>query len=130
MRVLTSRWTYAALGVFEAGDAVASAIPIRYVAATMDRLGIPPRLRWLVPTAKAATALGLLSVFFAPRLARLARLTTLSLTGYFAGAIVLHVRARNAPAKMVAPAALLLVFAAMTVRGPDTGSRPVPPVRS
>ncbi|OMC05384.1 hypothetical protein A5735_05140 [Mycolicibacter heraklionensis] len=118
MSALTARPTYAALAAFLAGDAVASAIPVPYVAANMDAMGIPEDIRWAVPVAKAATALGLASVF---RFPGAARLTTALLTVYFAGALGIHLRVRNRIANIVPAVLLLLVFATMTVQGPDTG---------
>lgn len=115
MDPLASRWTYAALGTFLAGDAVASAIPVPYVATMMDTMGVPQRIRWLIPLAKVAAALGLLSVFRYPVMARL---TTALLAAYFAVALGIHARVRNRSAKTIPPALLLMVFTAMTVRGP------------
>jgi hypothetical protein len=112
---LTARPTYAALAAFLAGDAVASAIPLPYVAANMDAMRIPPRVRWAVPLAKAATALGLASVF---RFPGVARATTAALTLYFAGALGIHLRVRNRVANTVPAVLLAAVFAAMTVQGP------------
>lgn len=119
MRLLTARPTYAALAAFLAGDAVASAIPVRYVAANMDAMRIPHRLRWAVPVAKAATALGLASVF---RFPKAARLTTGLLALYFAGALGIHLRVRNRAANTIPAVLLLVVFATMTVRGPRTAA--------
>lgn len=115
MSALTARPTYAALAAFLAGDAVASAIPVPYVAANMDAMRIPEEVRWAVPVAKAATALGLASVF---RFPAVARVTTGLLTVYFAGALGIHLRVRNRVANIVPAVLLLLVFAAMTVQGP------------
>ncbi|RRR45527.1 hypothetical protein EHH44_09330 [Mycolicibacter terrae] len=117
MSVLTARPTYAALAVFLAGDAAASAIPVPYVAANMDAMRIPPGLRWAVPVAKAATALGLASVF---RFPGVARATTAALTLYFATALGIHLRVRNRAANTVPAALLAAVFAVMTVQGPHT----------
>ncbi|MEO8813680.1 MAG: DoxX family protein [Mycobacterium sp.] len=116
MRNLTSRWTYAALGAFLAGDAVATAIPVPYVAKTMDTLGVPLGIRWTVPLLKAALSLGLVSVF---RFPGVARLTTALLTLYFAGAVGRHIQVRNRAANTAPAVLLLVVFAAMTVQGPD-----------
>lgn len=117
MSALTARPTYAALAAFLAGDAVASAIPVPYVAKNMDAMRIPAEVRWAVPVAKAATALGLLSVF---RFPGVARLTTGLLTAYFAGALGIHLRVRNRAANIVPAVLLLVVFAAMTAQGPHT----------
>lgn len=115
MSVLTARPTYAALAAFLAGDAVASAIPVPYVAKNMDAMRIPVELRWAVPVAKAATALGLVSVFSFPGVARA---TTAALALYFAGALCIHLRVRNRVANTVPAVLLLAVFAVMTVQGP------------
>lgn len=123
MSVLRARSTYAALAVFLAGDAVASAVPVPYVAKNMDAMRIPAEFRWAVPVAKAVTALGLASVF---RFPRVARVTTAALTAYFAGAVGIHCAVRNRVANIVPAALLLVVFAAMTVQGPnptDSGLR-------
>ncbi|MEB3035166.1 DoxX family protein [[Mycobacterium] nativiensis] len=117
MSALTARPTYAALAAFLAGDAVASAIPVPYVAKNMDAMRIPEEVRWAVPVAKAATALGLASVF---RFPAVARLTTGLLTLYFAGALGIHLRVRNRIANIVPAVLLLMVFAAMTAQGPHT----------
>jgi len=113
--VLTARPTYAALAVFLAGDAVASAIPVPYVAANMDAMRVPPGVRRAVPVAKTATALGLASVY---RFPGVARLTTAVLTLYFAVAVGIHLRVRNRAANVVPAVLLLAVFGAMTARGP------------
>ncbi|MDT5142737.1 MAG: hypothetical protein QOI79_2084, partial [Mycobacterium sp.] len=49
MSALTSPKTYAALAAFQAVDAVAAAIPVPPVAKTLDTLGIPQDIRWLLP---------------------------------------------------------------------------------
>lgn len=115
MNVLTARPTYAALAAFLAGDAVATAIPVPYVAANMDAMRVPDRIRPAVPVVKAAAALGLASVFRYPAVARL---TTGLLTLYFAVALGIHVRVRNQLANIIPPVVLLGVFAVMTARGP------------
>ena len=115
MTVLTSRATYAALAAFLAGDAVASAIPVRYVENNMDAMRVPAAVRPLVPVAKAVLSLGLLSVF---RLPSVARITTAVLTLYFTVAVGIHIRVRNRIGNIVPAVLLGGVFAAMTVRGP------------
>ena len=86
----------------------------------MDTLGVPPRLRWLVPVAKGATALGLLSVF---RFPALARLTTFMLTIYFVLAVGSHIRAKDWSPGLVAASSFLALFGAMTVKGPELKPR-------
>lgn len=117
MSALTARSTYAALAGFQAGDAVACAIPVPYIAQALDTLGVPPAVRRVLPVVKIAAALGLLSVF---RFPGLARLTTAMLTLYFALAVAAHVRVRDRVVNTVPAASFLVTFAAMTVKGPDT----------
>ncbi|MDI3315020.1 MAG: DoxX family protein [Mycobacterium sp.] len=115
MSALTSSKTYVALAAFQAGDAAACAIPVPYITKTLDNLGVPPEIRWILPVVKAAAALGLLSVF---RFPGLARLTTAMLTLYFVLAVGAHVRARDRVVNAIPAAVLLVTFAAMTAKGP------------
>ena len=116
MSALTARRTYLALAAFQAGDAVACAIPIRYIAESLDTLGVPPEVARALPVVKVAAAIGLLSVL---RFPGLARLTTAMLTLYFALAVAAHVRVRDRVVNTVPAASFLLTFAAMTLNGPD-----------
>jgi hypothetical protein len=117
MSALTSRRTYAALAAFQAGDAVACAIPIPYVAKNMETLEVPPSIRRVLPALKAAAAVGLLSVF---RFPGLARLTTALMTLYFVLAIGIHIRVKDRVMNTIPAASLLAAFAVMTVKGPDS----------
>ncbi|BBX96062.1 DoxX family protein [Mycobacterium lacus] len=116
MSVLTSPKTYAALAAFQAGDAVACAIPLPLVAKTLDDLGVPENVRPVLPVAKAASAIGLLSV---TRFPALARLTTAMLTLYFILAVGAHIRARDKAVNALPAAMFLTTFAVMTVKGPE-----------
>ena len=69
------------------------------------------------PVAKAAAAVGLLSVI---RFPRLARLTTAMLTLYFVVAVGAHIRARDRIVNTIPAASFLAPFAAMTATGPQT----------
>jgi hypothetical protein len=118
---LTSPRTYAALAAFQAVDAVACAIPVPPVAKTMDALGIPQEIRWLLPASKAASVVGLLSV---SRLPALARLTTAMLTVYFVLAVGAHIRARDRIVNALPAASFLATYAALTLKGPEQGADP------
>ena len=118
MRLLTSPKTYVGLAAFEVGDAVATAIPVPYIAEALDRLGVPAGVRPILPVVKLAAAIGLLSV---NRYPLLARVTTAALTLYFALAVAGHVRARDSVANAAPAAAFLATFAAMTIQGPPDG---------
>lgn len=102
----------------QAVDAVACAIPLPVIAKTLDALGIPQDIRWLLPASKAASVVGLLS---ASRIPALARLTTAMLTLYFALAVGAHLRARDRIVNTVPAASFLATYAVLTVKGPDGG---------
>ena len=118
MSALTSPKAYAALAAFQAGDAVACAIPLAPIANILDQLGVPEAVRPVLPIVKVASAVGLLSV---TRFPALARLTTAMLTLYFILAVGAHVRARDKVVNTVPAASFLATFAVLTAKGPDTG---------
>jgi hypothetical protein len=118
MSALTSRKTFAALAAFHAGDAVACAIPLPLITKFLDQLGVPANIRWIFPSVKAAAAVGLLSVF---RFPGLARLTTAMLSVYFVLAVGAHIRARDRVINAVPAASFLAICAALTARGPARG---------
>ena len=89
---LTSKRVYAALAAVQVGDAVACAIPVPPIKKALDDVGLAEDLRPVLPIVKAASAIGLLSVY---RFPGLARLTTLMLTVYMALAVSFHVRAKD-----------------------------------
>jgi hypothetical protein len=114
---LTSKRTYAVLAAVQAADAVACAGPIPPIKKTFDDVGLAEELRPLIPVVKAASAVGLLSVFRWPALARL---TTFMLTIYFTLAVGAHLRVKDWSPSLVAASSFLVLFGAMTVKGPDT----------
>jgi 1-acyl-sn-glycerol-3-phosphate acyltransferase len=113
---LTSRRTYAALAVMQVGDAVACGLQVPPIKKAFDDVGLAEELRPVIPVVKAASAVGLLSVY---RFPALARVTTFMLTVYFVLAIAFHVKARDWSPGLMAAAAFLGLFGAMTVTGPD-----------
>jgi hypothetical protein len=115
MSVLTSPKAYVALAAFQAGDAVACAIPVAPIAKILDDLGIPESVRPVLPVVKAAAAIGLFSV---TRFPALARLTTAMLTLYFVLAVGAHIRARDKIVNTIPAASFLATFAKITVEGP------------
>jgi hypothetical protein len=117
MSVLTSPRTYAGLAAFQAGDAVACAIPLPFITKSLDTLEVPASVRPVLPVVKAASAIGLLSV---TRFPALARLTTAMLTLYFVLAVSAHVRAKDRPVNGIPAASFLATYALMTVKGPDS----------
>jgi DoxX-like family len=116
MSALTSPKTYAALAAFQAVDAFGCAIPLSPITKTLDNLGIPQDIRWLLPASKAASVIGLLS---ASRIPALARLTTAMLTLYFALAVGAHLRAHDRIVNAVPAASFLATYAVLTAKGPN-----------
>jgi hypothetical protein len=116
MSALSSPKTYAALAAFQAGDAVACAIPVAPIKRSLDTLGLPDSVRPVLAVVKTAAAVGLLSV---TRFPGLARLTTAMLTLYFTLAVGAHIRARDKVVNAIPAASFLATFAVMTVKGPD-----------
>jgi hypothetical protein len=115
MSALTSPKTYAALAAFQAGDAVACAIPLPLIAKALDQYGVPQSIRWILPVAKAASVIGLLS---ASRIPALARLTTAMLTLYFVLAVGAHIRVRDRIVNTLPAASFLVTYALLTAKGP------------
>jgi hypothetical protein len=115
MSALTSPKTYAALAAFQAGDAVACAIPLPQIAKALDQYGVPQSIRWILPVAKAASVIGLLS---ASRIPALARLTTAMLTLYFVLAVGAHIRVRDRIVNTLPAASFLVIYALLTAKGP------------
>jgi hypothetical protein len=118
MTVLTSPRAYLALAAFQAGDAVACAIPVPFIAKSLDTLEVPESVRPVLPAVKVASAIGLLSVSWFPAVARL---TTAMLTLYFVLALGAHIRVRDNVVNALPAATLLATFAVMTVKGPERG---------
>jgi hypothetical protein len=115
---LTSPKTYAGLAAFQAVDAVACAIPVAPIAKSLDTLGVPQDIRWLLPASKAVSALGLLA---AGRFPALARLTTAMLTLYFVLAVGAHLRVRDRMVNVIPAASFLATYIVLTLKGPDAG---------
>lgn len=116
MSALTSPKTYAALAAFQAGDAVACAIPLPPIEKSLDTVGLPASVRPVLPVVKVASAIGLLC---ASRFPGLARLTTALLTVYFTLALGAHIRVRDKVVNALPSALFLTLFATMTAKGPD-----------
>ncbi|WP_197374637.1 DoxX family protein [Mycolicibacterium baixiangningiae] len=122
MSALSSKRTYAVLAAVQAADAAACVKPIAPIKKALDDVGLAEELRPFIPFVKAASAVGLLSVFRWPALARL---TTVMLAVYFLLAAGSHVRARDWSPGLVASSSLLALFGAMAVKGPPGQDAPV-----
>ena len=116
MSAVTSPKAYAALGAFHAVDAVACAVQVPPIKKVLDTVELPEHLRPVLPAVKAAAAVGLLSV---TRFPGLARVTTALLTVYFTLAVGSHIRVRDTLVNALPAASFLVLFATMTVQGPD-----------
>lgn len=116
MSALTSQRTYAALAAFHVADAAASIGPIAPIKKALDDVELAEELRPVLPAVHAAAAVGLLSVY---RFPALARFTTFMLTIYFVLAVGSHVRVRDWSPNLVAASSLLALYGAMTVKGPE-----------
>jgi len=119
MSALTSPKTYAALAAFQAFDAVACAVQVPPIKKSLDIVECPDNIRPVLPVVKAAAAVGLLSV---TRFPGLARLTTAMLTLYFTLALGAHIRVRDKVVNALPAASFLVLFTAMTAKGPDAGA--------
>src|SRR5258707_7568575 len=107
MSGVPSARTYAGLAAFQAGDAVACAIPLPFIAKSLDTLEVPRSVRPVLPVVKAASAIGLLSV---TRFPALARLTTAMLTLYFVLAVGAHIRAKDRVVNAIPAASFLTTY--------------------
>ena len=90
---------------------MACAIPIAPIAKSLDTLGVPQDIRWVLPASKAASVIGLLS---ASRFPALARLTTAMLTLYFVLAVGAHLRVRDRIVNAIPAASFLATYAVLT----------------
>ena len=114
MGALTSPKVYTGLAALQAGDAVACALQLAPIRKALDDVHLAEELRPILPIVKDASAIGLLSVY---RFPALARLTTLMLTVYFVLAAAFHVRARDWSPGLLAALSFLGLYAVMTARG-------------
>src|SRR4051794_7843973 len=114
MSRLTSPRTYTLLAVGQFGDAVMCAIPTRTVTDCLDSVEFPKHGRWIFAVIKATSAIGLLSVWRYPAIARL---TAFMLTVYFALAVGAHIRVRDFGRNAAAATALLAIYGGLTAKG-------------
>jgi hypothetical protein len=112
---LTARRTYATLAAIQAGDAVACGLQLPPIKKALDDVGLARGLRPVLPIVKGAAAVGLLSVYRYPTLARV---TTFMCTVYFVLAVAFHLKARDWSPGLVTAASFLALYAAMTAKGP------------
>ncbi len=83
------------LAALQLADAIGNElVPRRYLTAHLDHLGVPNRLRPALPVIKVAGSAGLVVGIKSPRVGAL---TAACLVGYYAAALVFHVRADDHP---------------------------------
>jgi DoxX-like family len=99
------------LAIFQVVDAIANAIPRRYVEAHLDHLGVPRDLRPLLPVIKVTSALGLLVGL---KMHRVGAVTSAGLLRYYAAAAGFHLLADDHPL-LAAPAAACGASAAIAL---------------
>ena len=119
MGALTSPKTYAGLAVFQAVDAVACAIPVPPIAKTLDTLGVPQNIRWLIPVVESGLG---------DRIAFRQPVSGVGAADHRHADVVLRARRRRPPSGprphrqrrpgRVVPGA----FAVLTAKGPDQQS--------
>lgn len=95
-----------ALIVVLAGDAIACAIPIKYIKDDLDRLNCSEQTQRLIPVVKAAAVAGLLIGLWVPALGLAA---CVGMVGYFVCALAIHKREGDPIAKYI-PAVGFMVF--------------------
>ena len=116
MSALTSPRAYTAMAVMQAGDAALCVGPAPFVTECLNDVGFPARNRWIFPVVKAASAIGLASVWRAPGLARF---TAFMLTVYFVLAVGAHIRVRDFGRNFASASTLLAVFGVLAAKGPS-----------
>ncbi len=107
---------YTALAAAQAADAVACALPAPFVTECLDGVRFPVDKRWIFAPIKAASAIGLASVW---RFPALARFTAVMLTVYFSLAVGSHVRVRDFGRNFVAASTLLVTYGVVAAMGSD-----------
>lgn len=98
---------YTLLAAGQAADAALCAIPAPFITECLDVVEFPRDKRWIFAPVKAASAIGLASVW---RFPALARFTAVMLTVYFSLAVGSHVRVRDFGRNFAAASSLLVTY--------------------
>jgi hypothetical protein len=112
--LLTAEHTSAVLAVLQATDLVVTRLSPKYGEEHLDQLGVPRRIRAVLPIAKAA-AVGALIV--SSRRPALRSIVGASLVAYYSAAAAFHVSAGDSPVEVL-PAAACCVLATTLVWRP------------
>lgn len=113
-RLLANPKVLSALAVIQAADAAACVRPIKPIKESLEKVGLPQRIWWVLPVVKLASAAGLIGGI---RWAALGRLTALMLTIYFTLAVGAHIRVRDKALHALPAASLLVWFAVLAGKG-------------
>ncbi|WP_078315873.1 DoxX family protein [Mycobacterium sp. D16Q16] len=113
-RLLANPKVLSALAVIQAADAAVCVRPIRPIKESLEKVGLPQRIWWVLPAVKLASAAGLIGGI---RWAALGRLTTFMLTIYFTLAVGAHIRVRDKALHALPAASLLVWFAVLAGKG-------------
>ena len=104
----------------QAVDAVLCIGPVRFVGECLEDVELPRRYWAVLPVVKAASAIGLASVWRTPALARF---TSGMLTLYFSLAVGAHIRVRDFGRNFASATALLAVYGVLAGTRPQQLSR-------
>ncbi|MBN7313318.1 DoxX family protein [Mycobacteroides abscessus subsp. abscessus] len=115
-RLLAKPRVLAVLAAVQAADAAACVGPIKPVKDSLEKVGLPQDIWWLLPVVKTASAAGLIGGI---RWSALGRLTTFMLTVYFTLAVGAHLRAHDKMLNGLPATSLLALFAVLTAKGFD-----------
>ncbi|WP_078312008.1 MULTISPECIES: DoxX family protein [unclassified Mycobacterium] len=113
-RLLANPKVLSALAVIQAADAAVCVRPMRPIKESLEKVGLPQRIWWVLPVVKLASAAGLIGGI---RWAALGRLTTFMLTIYFTLAVGAHIRVRDKVLHALPAASLLVWFAVLAGKG-------------
>ncbi|OHT87768.1 DoxX family protein [Mycobacteroides saopaulense] len=113
-RLLANPKVLATLAAMQAADAAVCIGPIGPVKASLEKVGLPQRIWWVLPVVKSASAVGLAGGIRWPALGRL---TAFMLTVYFTLAVGAHLRAHDKMVNAVPAASMLALFATLAGKG-------------
>ncbi|MUM19015.1 hypothetical protein FZI91_13990 [Mycobacterium sp. CBMA271] len=115
-RLLAKPKVLVALAAIQAADAAACVSPLKPIKESLEKVGLPQRIWWILPVVKSASAVGLVGGI---RSAALGRMTAFMLAVYFTLAVGAHVRVRDSVLHALPAASLLVWFAVLAGKGFD-----------
>lgn len=115
-RLLANPKVLVTLAAMQAADAAVCVPPIKPIRESLENVGLPQRIWWVLPVVKTASAVGLIGGIWS---AALGRLTAFMLAVYFTLAVGAHVRVRDKMLNALPAAGLLVWFAILAGKGFD-----------